>query len=110
MNKSKNISPVDIYRTDKGGCHKSGLFESEDTVIRQYRLNGEFVAEYNSLRDALEGLKGNKTTAIMEPKYQGIYQCLKGLQKSYGGYLWRSNKGLGRGYLMEEDGDETAER
>lgn len=63
-------------------------------MLRKYRLNGEFVKEYTSIADAVAD--DNKL------QYAGIWACVNGRQRSYGGWLWRSDRGKGSGLLREE--------
>ena len=51
-----------------------------DYAVSQFRLNGEFVATYESIRDA--------STATGIP-YPQIYNCVKGTTKRCQGYLWK---------------------
>lgn len=77
-------------RSDAGKRHRSPKYEG--IILRKYRLNGEFVAEYDSIDDAVSD--GDGLT------YHGIYNCIHGKQTSYGGYLWRCSAGSGRGLLV----------
>lgn len=51
--------------------------------VYQYRLNGELVGEYDSIRDAAH------ETGI---SYAQIYNCLKGQTRKAAGYLWKKDK------------------
>lgn len=84
----KNIHVGGAYlrRRDAGGEHRSKVYKAADTLIRKYTIEGECVGEYSSIREALESLGG-------EGNYMSLYKCLTGAQKTYKGYLWRSNKG-----------------
>lgn len=101
METSKNLSfndlPATPPRPDKGGRHKASIWG--DCKIRCYRLNGEFVAEFANIRDAVEKLNSPEHPLT----YANIWSCLMGRQKKTGGYLWKSNIGRGRGYLNMED-------
>lgn len=51
--------------------------------VYQYKLNGEFVCEYDSIRDAAH------ETGI---SYAQIYNCLNGQTRKAAGYLWKKDK------------------
>jgi hypothetical protein len=51
--------------------------------VYQYTLNGEYVNEYDSLREAAAAINGNATS---------IGDAVKGDYKSSGGFQWRSDK------------------
>ena len=51
-----------------------------DKPINQFKLNGEFVAQYKSIRDAAAD------TGI---PYCQIYACVKGSTKKAAGYIWQ---------------------
>lgn len=51
--------------------------------VYQYKLNGELVAEFDSIRDAAH------ETGIA---YSQIYNCLNGRTKKAAGYLWKSDQ------------------
>lgn len=91
----KNLSESQIVRTrkvrrDAGGKHRSKKYK--DMVLRRYLMNGEFAGEWSSIEDAVEAGGGRFT-------YIGIYNVIRGIQFQHGGFLWRSNKGFGRGLL-----------
>lgn len=50
-------------------------------TVRQYTLDGEFIAEYDSLIDA------SRETGILKTS---ICNCLKGRSKNSGGFLWQT--------------------
>ena len=54
-----------------------------DYAINQFKFNGEFVATYDSIRDA------SQITGI---PYCQIYNCVKGATKTCQGYLWEKAK------------------
>lgn len=89
-------SEIVLTRRDVGAVHASSRFggASKGCIIRFYRLNGEFVGECGTIREAIE--MGSKMG--YQFTYTGIYLSLTGRQKSYAGFLWRSNKGVGRGH------------
>lgn len=93
MDKDLNDSQIGRNRKERvdiGRKHRSKKYK--DMVLRQYRLNGEFVREWRAIEDAVEASGGKLT-------YNGIYNVIKGTQFQHGGYLWRSDKGAGRGLL-----------
>lgn len=97
-NMSKDLSNNELHldrkqRKDIGSEHSKPKYG--DIVLRKYKLNGEFVAEYTSIQDAVKESDGKL-------KYNGIYMCIHGKQRSYGGFLWRSDAGTGTGKLMIE--------
>lgn len=49
-------------------------------AVNQFKLNGEFVAQYESLRDAAD---------ITGVRYSSIYACVMGKMKKAEGYIWR---------------------
>ena len=49
-------------------------------AVNQFKLNGEFVAQYESLRDAAD---------ITGIRYSSIYACVMGKMKKAEGYIWR---------------------
>jgi len=64
--------------TNKGvGSVKNQPHPAQWKPISQYNLKGEFIKEWNSLTDAISSTKINN-----------IGSCLRGKQKSAGGYLW----------------------
>lgn len=92
---SKDLTDAQVgrsrkWRVDRGGKHRSKKYK--DMVLRQYLLNGEFVREWSAIEDAVESSGGKLT-------YGGIYNVIKGTQFQHGGFLWRSDKGSGRGLL-----------
>lgn len=50
------------------------------TPVKQFNLNGEFIAEYNSFTEA------EKATGV---DHSGISCCCKGKYKTAGGYIWK---------------------
>lgn len=72
-----------IWRYEKDVQDKNDIcIENEKPKIFQYNKNGEYVAKFNSVREAFE-LTGIKKT--------GIRGCLSGRLKSSGGYMWSYN-------------------
>lgn len=68
---------LDMYLVDLAKKHtKLNL----DFPINQFKLNGEFVAQYKSIRDA------SVDTGI---RYSLIYNCVMGMTKKSKGYIWR---------------------
>lgn len=65
-----------IVKTASGRHSKLKL----DRPINQFKLNGEFVAQYKSLRDA------SADTGI---PYSQIYACVNGVTRKAAGYIWR---------------------
>lgn len=72
------INPYEWGGTKHEGCIHSKL--KNDFTIRQYKLNGDFVAEYNNIRDA------SRITGIA---YSSIYACIIGKVKKGKGFIWR---------------------
>lgn len=91
------------YRSDKGGRHTSGIWGNG--IIRQYKLNGEFVAEYTSIADAVDAL----TKQGIAVRYSGIWSCLTGRQKKAHGFIWKSTDGYGTGRIKTETNDSGRE-
>ena len=56
-------------------------FINNPAAITQYDLNGNFIANYNSVNEACITLKETLSSS-------NLTTCLKKKQKSYGGYLW----------------------
>ena len=61
-------------------CNKKRGIEYHSKDILQYTLDGEFIAEYPSAREA------EKQTGVWQ---QNIGKCCKGILKKTGGYVWR---------------------
>ena len=56
--------------------------DNSEHIIDQYTLDGQFIKTFNSLTEAAQELSLNVTN---------LTTTLKGLQKSYGGFLWRNH-------------------
>jgi hypothetical protein len=67
-------------KPSKTGLGKFGKLNSNNTPIEQYDLNGNFIAEYDSMMDA------QRATGIMR---QGITHVCRGARKVAGGYFWK---------------------
>lgn len=63
-----------------GKCNTNKHIDSLKKTICQYTLDGEFVAEYNSLRDA------ERMTNIY---HSNIGKCCSGKYKTAGGFVWK---------------------
>lgn len=78
------------YTENEIHAYKNDLINEEKLSIGhyksvlQYTLDGEFIKEYKSVKDA------NDTN----PNIHGtsISKCLKGIYKSAGGYIWKYNQ------------------
>lgn len=81
-------------RRDLGGTHYAGTWGG--CIIRQYLLNGKFVAEFSSIREAVDANIANGNNV----RYNGIWACLQGTSRNHAGFLWRSDLGVGRGKLI----------
>ena len=84
---SKDTSWLAPYRLRKGKeSPMYGRKPSEDTllahrkVILQFSLDGEFIREFNSIKEASEEISISKSA---------IVHCLKGKTKKAGGYKWK---------------------
>lgn len=66
-----NPSPIKFVKKDK---------LRNDFPIRQYNLDGSFVAEYNGIREA---------SHITGLSYCGIWACIMGRTRKSQGYIWR---------------------
>ena len=84
---SKNTSWLAPYRLRKGKeSPMYGRKPSENTllahrkVILQFSLDGEFIREFNSIKEASEEISVSKSA---------IVHCLKGKTKKAGGYKWK---------------------
>lgn len=67
------------YNNNYGGRNKK-VAEKLSKPIQQFTLDGKFVKEYPSVREA--GRQNNL-------HYQNIWKCLKGKYKHCGGYVWK---------------------
>ena len=70
------------YTSRRGGPHKN---LKNDFPVGQYSLNGDFIREYPTLRDA------SLETGV---PYSGIWLCIKGTAKKAGGYRWSRMDGV----------------
>lgn len=70
------VLPQDVVKMASGRHSKLKL----DKPINQFKLNGEFVAQYKSIRDA---------AADTSIPYSQIYACVKGSTKKAAGYIWQ---------------------
>ena len=59
---------------------KSSPKECRYKPVNQFTLDGKFVARYESQKMAAEVIMANETS---------ISQCIRGKQKTAGGYIWR---------------------
>ena len=59
---------------------KAKISQSISVAVRQYTLNNDFIAEFQSVTQA---------GACMGIDPSGITKCCKGKRKSIGGYIWR---------------------
>jgi hypothetical protein len=59
---------------------KHGMNNKVSKAVLQYELDGTFVKEYHSGREAA---RNNKASSA------GISQCCKGITKKSGGYIWK---------------------
>lgn len=80
------LSRMRKTRKDAGGTHASKKFKG--VVLRQYLLNGDFVAEYSSIDEAVRKSAGRFS-------YNGIYNCVKGRVRKHQGYRWKCDAGEG---------------
>lgn len=73
-----------LYNTNYGTRNErisEKMKQIKGKPIRQYTLDGQFIAEYDSLVDA------SKETGILKTS---ICNCLKGRSKNSGGFLWQA--------------------
>lgn len=84
---SKDTSWLAPYRLRKGKeSPMYGRKPSENTllahrkIILQFSLDGEFIREFNSIKEASEEISISKSA---------IVHCLKGKTKKAGGYKWK---------------------
>lgn len=80
------IKTIAEYKT-KGKCYNvsdggNGLIGVNNRKIKQYSLNGDFIKEWNSLKDAEQSLNIKKAQA-------NISACCLGKKKRAYGYIWR---------------------
>lgn len=64
------------YSRNRTKEHKENNGKSRRKKIIQYSLTGEFIKEWDSLKDATSNNKGD------------IKACAKGIQQTAGGYIW----------------------
>lgn len=69
----------DEYNENKDYTYKRKPYANQYAVI-QLDVNGNFIAEFNSVQDA------HKTTGI---NYCCICDCCKGIQQTAGGFVWK---------------------
>ncbi len=60
--------------------------------VLQFSLDGEFVREFESLADAGKSVKRSSTS---------ISNCLKGITKTSGGYIWKFKDGYNKDQIIE---------
>lgn len=72
--------PILSSESVKSGHYNKHTKLRHDFSINQFKLNGEFVAQHRSIRDASDA------TGI---PYSQIYNCVMGKTKKCKGYIWR---------------------
>ena len=70
---------IDYYQVNK----ITSSIENNPFAISQYDLQGNLIAHYNSMTEALEKLNLTDTVSI-----SNLSTCLNKRQKSFNGYLW----------------------
>ena len=85
--KNNNVNNLEwcTYKYNNNyGKHKERQVKShkpfKKTIVLQYNLKGNFIKEWDSIKEAEDYYKTSKNT---------ISQCCKGLQKTAGGFVWR---------------------
>ena len=76
-----------VYNNFRIQLRKIGIPERLDNrkPIHQFKLNGEFIERYNSVKDASKKTNINSSS---------IENCGRGLSKSSGGFIWRYEKDI----------------
>lgn len=59
-------------------CYRNNPELHKTSIINQYDLNGKFIKQWKSIKDALKELKINNISA-----------CCRGKRNTAGGYIWR---------------------
>lgn len=67
------------WREGKGSPSENTLL-AHRKIILQFNLDGEFIKEFNSIKEASEEIGVSKSA---------IVHCLKGKTKKAGGYKWK---------------------
>ena len=68
-----------MFFVDKFKKHIEKLHENNKTKVMQYDLNGNFIKEFNSIKNAAKEANA---------KYQAIVRVCLGKRKSAYGYKW----------------------
>ena len=63
--------------------HKKAIQHSQQEVIRQYTISGDYLAEFSSIKNA---------AINSDISMSSIQKCLAGERKTAGGYVWRREK------------------
>lgn len=75
-----NISKT-LLGKSKSNLHKNNISKAKCIKIYQYDLEGNFIKEFNSSKEASELLKIQRSD---------ISSCIKGRKKSAGNYIWKN--------------------
>lgn len=78
------IGRIDINKIGLNLRHLTGEYNPQSRKVFVYHLNGEFIAKYVCIREAIESLNITNNSAATH-----IVQCCKGKRKTAYGYKWR---------------------
>lgn len=73
-----------IWKYKEGDPDRINNLNKHYTIVQQYDLNNNFLAEYKSVKEAVEKTGSSQT---------GILYCFRGIQKTCNGYIWKKNRG-----------------
>ncbi len=73
-------SRAKVINTLKEGYASGRIVSQSKKAVKKFSLDGEFIKEYDSLRDACEDV-GIVTSTLI--------RCLKGVYNTAGGFVWR---------------------
>ena len=77
---NNRLDNLEVVTQSENVIHRINMGHKGLKPVRQYNLDGTFIAEYSSMRDA------SNATKVHHP---GISQCANGKQRTAGGYIWR---------------------